>query len=48
MQSCSVTPHSPFKTPNHLCVTQELPEVYVEHVAGRAQHDVVVVTVTNA
>lgn len=29
-------------------MTQELPEVYVEHVACRAQHDVVVVTIADA
>ena len=36
---------SPLDVPEHLRVTQELPEVDVEHVAAGLQHDVVVVAV---
>lgn len=38
---------SPFEAAKHLSVTQELAEVDVEHVAGGAQHDVVVVPVAD-
>lgn len=43
-----VTLHSPFETPDHLCVAQKLAKVYVKHVPSGAQHDVVIVAVTNA
>ena len=39
---------SPLEAPEHLGVAQELAEVDVEHVSGGAQHDVVVVAVTDA
>lgn len=38
----------PFDVSKHLCVSQELPEVDVEHVTAGLQHDVVVVAVTNS
>lgn len=37
----------PFEAAEHLGVAQELAEVDVEHVAGGAQHDVVVVAVAD-
>lgn len=37
----------PLEAAKHLGVAQELAEVDVEHVAGGAQHDVVVVTVAD-
>lgn len=38
----------PLDVAKHLGVAQEAAEIYVEHVAGRLQHDVVVVSVTDA
>lgn len=40
--------NSPFDVPKHLCVSQELPKVNVEHVATALQHDVVIVAVTDS
>lgn len=40
--------HSPFDVSKHLRVSEELPEVDVEHVAAGLQHDVVVVTVADS
>lgn len=42
------TDSSPFDVSEHLRVSEELPEVDVEHVAARLQHDVVVVPVTDS
>lgn len=39
---------SPFDVPKHLCVSQELPKVNVEHVPAVLQHDVVIVAVTDS
>lgn len=39
---------SPFDVSEHLCVSQELPEVDVEHVTAGLQHDVVVVAVADS
>lgn len=39
--------HSPLDVPEHLGVSQELPEVDVEHVSAGLKHDVVVVAVTD-
>lgn len=39
---------SPFDVSEHLCVSKELPEVDVKHVAAGLQHDVVVVAVTDS
>lgn len=41
-------PHPPLEAAEHLGVAQELPEVDVEHVTRRTQHDVVVVPVADA
>lgn len=38
---------SPLNVPKHLCVSQELSKVDVEHVTTGLQHDVVVVAVTD-
>lgn len=38
----------PFKATKHLGVTQELAEVDVKHVTSGAQHDVVVMAITDA
>lgn len=39
---------SPFDVPEHLSVSQELPEVDVEHVTAGLQHDVVVVAIADS
>lgn len=39
---------SPLDVSKHLRVSQELPEVDVEHVAAGLQHDVVVVAIANS
>lgn len=41
-------PSSPLETAEHLGVAQELAKVDVEHVTGGAQHDVVVMAITDA
>lgn len=38
----------PLDVAEHLGMAQEAAEIYVEHVASRLQHDVVVVSVTDA
>lgn len=43
-----VRPLSPFDVPEHLCVSQELPKVNVEHVPAVLQHDVVIVAVADS
>lgn len=40
--------HLPLDVAEHLSVAQEAAKVYVEHVAGGLQHDVVIVPVTDA
>ena len=38
----------PLNTPKHLCISQDLAEVNVEHVARFLHHDVVIVAITYA
>lgn len=40
--------HLPLDVAKHLGVAQEAAKIYVEHVASRLQHDVVIVSVTDA
>lgn len=40
--------HLPLDITEHLCVAQEAAEIYMEHVARGLQHDVVIVSVTDA
>ena len=44
---CNQSVSLPFNVPKHLRVSQELPKVYVEHVAAGLQHDVIVVAIAD-